>query len=243
MALGQFVPLGDQRLARLQQAGEAVGLRRRQAQNRAVFEERAIDVAARAVKDHAHAPLDFAKSGDRRAWTGVRSGRRWRRRRAGAWSGRTIVDNRAAGHVVGDRDRLDQRQRGGVQPVNEDGVAGLDRIGDLSGQMRRKHDLGAVGKDQTVDVAPRRQGKLLDLAALHRQLVRVVDGGCAERRGCDGRLCAAAGCGWVCAIAAPPKAIIADPANSAALHRYIIAVTLESKDRGRNSTRRANQKS
>ena len=41
--------------------------------------------------------------------------------------------------------------------------------------MGRGLDLGAVGQDQPVDIPSRRQRKLLHLALLRRQLLRVVE--------------------------------------------------------------------
>ncbi len=64
-----------------------------------------------------------------------------------------------------------------MQPVYGDGVSGLDRVGDLRGEVRRCLNFGAVGQDQPVDVASRRQRELLDLATLSRKLLRVVEWG------------------------------------------------------------------
>ena len=64
-----------------------------------------------------------------------------------------------------------------MQPVYGDGVSGLDRVGDLSGEVRRRLNFSAVGQDQPVDVTSRRQRELLDLATLSRKLLRVVKWG------------------------------------------------------------------
>jgi hypothetical protein len=65
-----------------------------------------------------------------------------------------------------------------MKAMDDHRVAGLDRVGDLGGEVRRGLDLRAVRQDQPVDIAARRQRELLDLAMLGRQLLRIV-----ERRG------------------------------------------------------------
>lgn len=49
--------------------------------------------------------------------------------------------------------------------------------------MRRGLDLGAVGQDQPVYVAARRQRELLDLPALSRKLLWVIERRLPGRRG------------------------------------------------------------
>jgi len=61
-----------------------------------------------------------------------------------------------------------------MKAADDQRVAGLDRISDLGGEVRRGIHLRAVCQDHPVDIAARRQRELLQLAVLGRQLLRIV---------------------------------------------------------------------
>ena len=158
---GDTVALDIQRRAGDGFGGETLGLGRRQADDRAVLQQRAVQLAPRAVQlrlDAALAVSGCSRHADRGA------------RRAGVGDGMpvaSLLTDSACTIGIG----------AGPQAVDGHGVPRLYRVDQCGAEMGRQVDLGAVSQDQAVHVAARGQAVLRDLALDRRQLGGIVGRG------------------------------------------------------------------
>jgi hypothetical protein len=147
-----------QQLADCELRREAVGFFGRQTYEGAVFEQYAVQIAARPVE------LRFDVTVRLHGLSCAASA---------GWPG---VDDGEMRGIIRDRYRLDQRDRPCLEAPHGNLVAGLDREHELSAEMRRQMHLGTIVEDQAIDLAAWGQAILRDLALDRRVLLGVING-------------------------------------------------------------------
>ncbi len=154
---GDLHPAHHQRLAGGEHVAEFLDLVRRQPHFRAVRQQHAVHVPARAVQRLLYL------SGHLRCRFGLLAG-----------SVRAFEQHGLMGRVIGDGHGQHHRGRMRLQAVDRHGVAGPHGKHHFRRPERRKMDFRAVVQNQPVHIAARGQRILRDLSLSLRQLRRVV---------------------------------------------------------------------